>query len=886
MALVILLAGGALAEVSVEAEYAPLGRVAAGERHAVVILEDGTCLAFGDDTYGQCDIGDWQNVIAVAAGEKHTVALMNDGTCAAAGDNAEGQLNVSEWRNVIAITAGRHHTVALFEDGTCAATGINGEYKYDYEGNRTFDNWCDPCDVGDWTNVISIAAGNYITLGLQADGTVLAAGALRSDYSYSSYAVFSEDKYLLRQLDMPKNVRGIAAGAYNSALALFDDGTLDCVGPEYLYGITDMLVCSVCYAGINRFIELDSRIMRYWTDIVAIYAYGTQRARRASFGEAAFGLRSDGTVVMASEDYYGQGVTAEWTDIVDMAAGGGFVIGVKSDGTILSAGRGVCAMPELTRIRGACDIFIYDDSASADYYAFGLMPDGTLCTYSPPWEDWWGDIIPGMDDYKYLSGVKQVACAPSGYIALMADGTTYVGNPIIDTQNARALFALDKLKNISAVAAGGTSESVFALALDADGYVYTAGNIEADWTNVKQIAAAHNGAVCVHIDGTVSVSGSLADTYADCAAWTDIVDIALGHNHIVGLKSDGTCVAAGDNTYGQLEVSAFERVKQIAAGARHTLVLFEDGTCAAVGDDMAGGNQNADMNGALDVAGWQNVKRVRACDGMSIGFTVNGETLLTGLGAVDISGIEDIRLWTGDRRRADAPLITPSENTERIRACVTAARADYARVMELTSRRSEAAIAAKLKHPEFDDVWSEAYGLMLYRQNGLYGFLNMQGEVALPAEYIDIERQPSGGMYILQNKHGYGFADMTGAVRVPCQYGRVYGFDDDGYAFVGQGDNHETYVWIDKDGDIVSEPSGRSFKQYDDARYIATNIAGIHTSVMQGFADAFTGETVLPDMLDRAFDFEDELALICIQNHDAYITQAFMLASPLEIRLP
>jgi alpha-tubulin suppressor-like RCC1 family protein len=47
----------------------------------------------------------------------------------AAGDNRKGQCAVGNWENVVAITAGGNHTVGLRADGTMVATGsgINGQ---------------------------------------------------------------------------------------------------------------------------------------------------------------------------------------------------------------------------------------------------------------------------------------------------------------------------------------------------------------------------------------------------------------------------------------------------------------------------------------------------------------------------------------------------------------------------------------------------------------------------------------------------------------------------------------------------------------------------------------------------------------------------------------
>ena len=53
----------------------------------------------------------------------HIVGLKNDGTVVAAGNNEYGQCNVSDWENIIAIDVGRDFTVGLRDDGTVAIAG-------------------------------------------------------------------------------------------------------------------------------------------------------------------------------------------------------------------------------------------------------------------------------------------------------------------------------------------------------------------------------------------------------------------------------------------------------------------------------------------------------------------------------------------------------------------------------------------------------------------------------------------------------------------------------------------------------------------------------------------------------------------------------------------
>src|SRR6266403_887881 len=63
-------------------------------------------------------------VIAVAAGGSHSLALKNDGTVVAWGDNSAGQSSVPTGPGtVIAVAAGGYHSLGLRNDGTVVAWG-------------------------------------------------------------------------------------------------------------------------------------------------------------------------------------------------------------------------------------------------------------------------------------------------------------------------------------------------------------------------------------------------------------------------------------------------------------------------------------------------------------------------------------------------------------------------------------------------------------------------------------------------------------------------------------------------------------------------------------------------------------------------------------------
>ena len=135
--------------------------ISAGGLHTVAVKGSGFVAVTGHNNYGQCNVGDWDNVMAVSAGSYHTAAIFADGTCGAVGYNGNRQCDVGTWKGVCDIATGVAHTVGLCVDGTVLATG---------------DNTYGQCNVGDWSDIVEICAGYNCTAGLRSDGTVVAAG--------------------------------------------------------------------------------------------------------------------------------------------------------------------------------------------------------------------------------------------------------------------------------------------------------------------------------------------------------------------------------------------------------------------------------------------------------------------------------------------------------------------------------------------------------------------------------------------------------------------------------------------------------------------------------------------------------------------------------------
>ena len=249
----------------------------AGSSHTIGLKADGSVVAVGSNKYGQCDVSDGTDIVAVSAGGTHSVMLKVDGTVVATkytGFLYSDQCNVSDWTDIVAVSTGWAHTVGLKADGSVVAVGSN---KYGQ------------CDVSDWADIIAVSAGWRHTVGLKTDGTVVAVGS--NIYGQCDASDWTD-------------IVDVSAGSYHT-VGLKADGTVVAVGS-------------------NDFVQCD---VDGWKDIVAVSAghYHT------------VGLKADGTVVATKYTGFlcsGQCDVDGWTDIVAVSAGSEHTVGLRADGTI------------------------------------------------------------------------------------------------------------------------------------------------------------------------------------------------------------------------------------------------------------------------------------------------------------------------------------------------------------------------------------------------------------------------------------------------------------------------------------------------------------------------------------------------------------------------
>jgi len=191
--------------------------------HNLVLLKTGKVLAFGDNQYGQCDVSknipSEDSIVRICAGLNHTAVLNATGGVYLFGDNAQGQCNFSSnllsKASVESMDAGYDETVFLLKDGSFVFLGKNefgeGTPNYEYKNvNRT--------------KVLDFATGTDYSAYVLADGRLAVSRYKR--LTYRNLSANQKSKF--------KSIHG---GFFNAAL-LYSDGGVEMI---YRQNPTDSL---------------------------------------------------------------------------------------------------------------------------------------------------------------------------------------------------------------------------------------------------------------------------------------------------------------------------------------------------------------------------------------------------------------------------------------------------------------------------------------------------------------------------------------------------------------------------------------------------------------------------------------------------------------------
>lgn len=191
----------------------------AGWLHTVGLSNDGNIYIVGQDAENQLkqieqNKDKWTDIIAISAGgghtqesdgykvrgKGHTVGLRRDGHVVAVGDNDYGQCNVDDWTEIIAISAGDWHTVGLKRDGTVISTRPDPSVE-----PKLYVAACE-VDNDDWEDIVAISAGCGTTMGIKKNGDLLIVGFNDFDQrdnakNWSDIKIYKEWDFFLHNTD-------------------------------------------------------------------------------------------------------------------------------------------------------------------------------------------------------------------------------------------------------------------------------------------------------------------------------------------------------------------------------------------------------------------------------------------------------------------------------------------------------------------------------------------------------------------------------------------------------------------------------------------------------------------------------------------------------------
>lgn len=266
-----------------------------------------------------------------------------------------------------------------------------------------------------------------------------------------------------------QKIRTIASGGYDT-VALKSDGSILSSDPYYDAFPANANIIALYQNGASvAGVTDDGRVfapwfkgLDVWEDIVAV----------AGGDGFTIGLKREGTLVTSFEksfeNKYGEGDVGGWTDIVAIACGNYHTIGLRNDGTVVATG---------LNFNGQCDV-------------------GS-----------WTEIVAIASNVSHTVGLK-------------SDGTI--------------------------VATGWNGKGQ----CDVDG-----------WQDIVDVACGLSHTVGLKSDGTVVAVGR--NNYGQCNVgdWTNIVAICCGDDHTVGLKSNGTLVTTGRNHDGQCNVGDWTDIR-------------------------------------------------------------------------------------------------------------------------------------------------------------------------------------------------------------------------------------------------------------------------------------------------------------------------------------
>lgn len=296
-------------------------------------------------------------------------------------------------------------------------------------------------------------------------------------------------------------------------------------------------------------------------------------------------IKSDGTAISTGSNKFGQRNVSDWNNLVEVGAVGSVSVGLKEDGTVVTAGEG-----EWTKyVEQWTDIV---DIECSNTSIVGLKIDGTVVC-PPNYEvydvvEQWRDIVSIKFGHNSIAALQSdgtvhltekvlgntdckdiVSIFDDGYYDrcwyfVRADGTVHYAKWQNDSYFISEMGKFAELKDIVSISdpyalrADGTvvllppeaSGFYSWRCLSEDAYNLLAEDVR-DWKDIQSLYSVTGSdpvAIGIKEDGTVVVGGNAGRETLKAASWTNIAEIfPLPGRPLYGLTYDGRIVVANAN---------------------------------------------------------------------------------------------------------------------------------------------------------------------------------------------------------------------------------------------------------------------------------------------------------------------------------------------------
>ena len=630
--------------------------IAAGAQHSLALCSDGTVVAWGSNLTGELGDNSYTNssvpvavavagtaldgksIVAVASGTGHSLALCSDGTVVSWGSNLFGQLGSGlgaydmfgrplllssskavrvaggalAGKSVIAIASGGAHSLALCSDGSLAAWGWNIEGQLG--NNSTFGSEVPLLVSREGTilenrEIIAISAGEYYSLALCADGTMVSWGLNNTGQlgngSFTRSLIPTRISVVGTEL-AGKRIVSLASGSYH-AMALSSDG---CIGAWGAGNFGQQGDGTFLYAGDGRVVPhlVSTSSLPTGSRFIDI-ASGSSAHHNLAL--VALPIAPAPPTVASVTPSYGNSVGATFVTITGshFAGATGVTIGgaAATDVKVVNDSTITCTTP--AGRAGPASVLV---TTSA-----GTNAANALYTYVSP------NVTATFNSATDVPVTIPGFTATGGTFTASLNFAPETGTQLIVVNNTGLDFIHGRLTNLRQGQYVTLSYGGVDYPFVANYYGGTGNDLVLVWAGTHVWGWGYNSFGQVGNGSTTSiVTEPTAILKSGGLFGQTVIAVAAGSTHSLALCSDGTMSAWGSNVFGQLgnnfgsatyplptrfpvTGTALEgkTVIAIAAGDSHNLALCTDGTVAAWGRNAEGqlGN-NSTLNSPVPVS--------------------------------------------------------------------------------------------------------------------------------------------------------------------------------------------------------------------------------------------------------------------------------------------